>query len=141
MAGSVGHWANRENYDGEIAYFFETGDIDTASVEDALRKLYDRPDQRKHTRMASTPIGVDKGKARGLEVADFLAWHWNKYVVESMPPTRVRPMRGDINALMAILKAKGKKIDVRVLTGKPFEDFLIEQGCHRSITVPSDVSV
>lgn len=133
MAGSIGHWANREPYDGEIAYFYETGDEDEAAVDDALRGLYKRPDQRAHTRMASTPIGVDKGKARGLEVADFLAWQWNKYVAESMPPNRKRPIRKDIQLLMDVLHDKGKKIDVKRMTGKPFEDFLIEQGCTRKI--------
>jgi hypothetical protein len=132
MAGSVGHWANREKYDGKIAYFYETGDPDEASVAGALRGLYDRPDQRKHTRMASPPVGVEKGNAHGLEVADFLAWHWNKYVVDSLPPTRTRPMRRDIHALMDLLSSKGKRIDVRTLTGKPLEVFLIEQGCHRT---------
>ena len=133
MAGSIGHWANRENYNGGIAYFYETGDEDEAAVDDALRGLYKRPDQRAHTRMASTPIGVDKGKARGLEVADFLAWHWNKYVAESMPPNRKRPIRKDIQLLMDVLHDKGKKIDVQLMTGEPFEKFLISHGCTRQI--------
>jgi hypothetical protein len=132
MAGSIGHWANRENYKGEIAYFYETGDEEEASVDQAFRELYDRPDQRKHTRMASTPIGIPKGKARGLEVADFVAWHWNKYAVDTMPIKRTRDTRKDIKALMDLMHEKGKKIDVRMMSGKALESFLIAHGCTKA---------
>lgn len=64
MLGGIGFWANKTNYQGEIEYFYETGDDEEAAMHDALCKLYRQPDQRAHTRMASTPIGVDKGKAR-----------------------------------------------------------------------------
>jgi hypothetical protein len=104
LVGGIGHWANKAGYRGDIAYFFETGDEDEAEVSDAFRKLYDKPDQRRHCRMASTPIGVPKGSARGLEVADFLAWHWNKYYVDTLSTHPPRDTRKDISALIKSMR-------------------------------------
>jgi hypothetical protein len=144
--GAVGHWANREKFDGEIAYFYEAGDEDEASVHDAFVKFYADPVQRAHMRMAATPVGVPKGKARGLEVADFLAWHWNKDFadriskVSSIRPFgdesargRFRPQRKDLQALMKVLNNTRQRecLDVRLYMGDALEEFLLAYGCSR----------
>lgn len=130
LADHIGHWANDQKYRGEIAYFYETGPKDEARAYQALHDRFDDPRHRKHMRMASTPIGVGKGKAHGLEVADCVAWHWTKWKVESHD-TRQRKARADIFALMDLLKAKGRKIDVRLFTGEALQTFLVRQGCRR----------
>lgn len=131
MADRIGHWANREKYKGEIAYFYELGPKSESKAYDALRdRCIERPASKAHMRMASTPIGVEKGKAHGLEISDYLAWHWTKYAVESMD-VRKRPILKDIWHLMELLKQRGKKIDVRFVTGGSFEEFLISHGCKR----------
>ncbi len=138
---SVGFWAKRTNYDGEIAYFYETGDDDEAVIHKLLSQAYFEPDKRAHARMASTPIGVNKGKARGLEVADFLAWHWNKYFADSLAARVSRPLRKDIRALMEFLKIRDEsKIDVRLLMGHALEEFLVANGCTRTPKAVSDAS-
>ena len=49
---------------------------------------------------------VNKGLARGLEAADCVAWHWNKYYMDSERTERVRPPRKDF--LFLVNAAKGK---------------------------------
>jgi hypothetical protein len=129
MVAKCGWWADKTGYDGEIAYFYETGDDEGAQVEDALDKLWDDPVKRKHGRMAATPIGVPKGRARGLEVADFLAWHWNKWWVETLIE-KERPIRTDIQTLMELVDVRRERISVTPLIGEPLVHFLLEQGCN-----------
>ena len=82
--------------------------------------------------MSSIPTGVKKGQARGLEVADFLAWHWNKDFADRIAAAgRPRPMRKDIKALMDLLRIREERIDVRLMTGAALEDFLVAHGCRR----------
>ena len=132
IAQSIGYWARRTNQNGEIAYFYELGDGDDAYVADGLLSTFRAPEQRKHARMAATPIGVEKGKAHGLEVADFLAWHWNKFAVDTMAAVgkNPRPLRKDIDRLMRLLHLRDEtKIDVRLISGDNLVRFLLSQGC------------
>jgi len=130
MAQSIGHWASREKHEGEISYFYETGEgPEEAEMHKGLLRVYDEPRLRRHSRMASTPVGVGKGNARGLEVADFLAWHWNKYAAETRGADKPRPLRADIKALMEMLGMRGEKIDVRLFTGARLRSFLLANGC------------
>jgi hypothetical protein len=128
---SVGFWADREKHEGEIAYFYETGDgPDDEQFHNALQRVFRVPERRRFARMASTPIGLEKGKARGLEVADFLSWHWNKYHAETrMAEGRPRELRKDIRALMEMLEMRQETIDVRLFTGDGLRDFLLSHGC------------
>ena len=129
MAQSIGFWAQRSDHEGDIAYFYETGDGDDEHVHNGLLGVYRKEKQRTHARMASTPIGVDKGKARGLEVADFVAWQWNKFAVDTLASSRPRPFRKDSQKLMNLLEARGEEVDIRKFTGKALVDFLLDQGC------------
>ena len=58
---TVGFWAKKHNFEGRIAYFYETGDEEQGRIEEAYRKMYDNPDDREHCHMAMTPVGVPKG--------------------------------------------------------------------------------
>jgi hypothetical protein len=127
---SVGFWAQRENHEGEITYICEDGGgPDDQQMHAALRRVYKNPKSRNHARMAGPPVGVEKGNARGLEVADFLSWHWNKYHTETRTAEKPRAMRKDIRALMELLEMRHEKIDVRLFTGDRLRDFLLSQGC------------
>lgn len=130
MGSLVGFWAKHKNYGGKVAYFYETGDAEGPAVDDAFRKLYDNPRDRQHCRMASTPIGVDKGGARGLEVADFLAWQWNKFYAETLAAEKPRQQRKDLDALITTLLVHNKKPHIKLFTGEALEEFLIAHGCH-----------
>ena len=130
MLGRVGYWADQSNYQGEIKYFYETGDEDEAAVHDAYVHLYADVAKREQARMASIPVGVEKGNAHGLEVADFLAWHWNKWYIDTYAPTKQRrPMRKDIEAL---LKIEGLDVHVTMVMGQALEHFLIAHGCRQT---------
>jgi hypothetical protein len=113
-----------------MAYFIEAGD-DGREIEIALRRIYDNPETRKHTRMAGYPVVVEKGRARGLEAADFMAWHWNKLYVDSLATHNPREMRKDIASLVKMLGAKDEKIATHIFTGEVLDKFLIANGCVR----------
>jgi hypothetical protein len=49
---------------------------------------------------------ADKGTARGLEAADFVAWHWNKYYWDKVRSGRHDNPRKDFAALVAASKNK-----------------------------------
>jgi hypothetical protein len=129
MTQSIGRWANSSDHDGDIVYFYENGNgPDDEDFERGLQLTWKNHVSRAYGRMAATPIGVDKGKAHGLEVADLLSWHWNKYDAETRQLRRREPRR-DMRALMDALHVKGDQIDVRLFTGSVLREFLIAQGC------------
>ncbi len=136
---AIGHWADKARFSGEIAYVYETGDEEESQVSSALGKRHKSPKHRKHCRMASKPIGVEKGKARGLEVSDFIAWHWNKFYADTLAD-RSRHPRKDFSALMQTMRLNRKKIETYLMTGDALEKFLISHGCHRTSGRVSDVS-
>jgi hypothetical protein len=138
IAGTIGHWANRSGYHGEIAYVIEYGD-DGLEMEHGLRKLYDAPAQRAHTRMSGYPVVASKGRARGLEVSDFIAWHWNKFYVEQM--AAVGPKRRGVRRdFAAFTQMPETHLDVHLVTGQVLEKFLIENGCTKGEPFRGDVS-
>ena len=129
-ASVIGYWSNRTNYKGPIAYVIEAGD-DGREMERALRKMFDDPTNREHTRMAGYPTVVEKGRARGLEVSDFIAWHWNKFYVDSLATHTPRDMRKDIASLVKMLNMKQDQIELHLFTGEVLEKFLEVNGCVR----------
>ena len=136
-AGAIGHWANKRGYHGPIAYFFEAGDDDQTDVDNRFLALSRKPTQKKHIRYHSHSF-VEKGGARGLEAADYFAWQWNKFDAETMTPfseyRKHRDMRKDLRALVM---GNPKKYQVFRFIGEALETFLIEHGCHRTVSAPS----
>lgn len=135
-AGAIGHWANERNYDGPVAYVLESGDNDETDVENRIVGLASRPDQKKHIRYFSHSF-VPKGGTRGLEVADYFAWQWNKFTAETLSPLHAgdeyRDMRRDFQALVMPNKQKYR---VFVFTGDALEKFLLANGCTRRAATP-----
>lgn len=126
---SIGHWAQRTGFTGDIQYFYEDGDgEDEAAFAKGLRSVFKNAETRAHARMPATPMPIPKGRARGLEVADYLSWHWNKFDAESRSHA-VRKPRKDTDALIKAIRIKGDKIDVRLFEGNALVGLLLAHGC------------
>src|SRR6266850_2972718 len=80
-----GWWRKEKCPSESFAYFMETGDTDEGEVLKSVERM--RHDTQTGT---GSVIGVksftplDKGMARGLEAADFVAWQWNKYYMDKI---------------------------------------------------------
>lgn len=83
--------------------------------------------KRKHCRLASFSF-VEKGKARGLEASDFVAWQWNKYYADTLAVYPPRNIRKDVNKF---LQLTDDKLKVYLFTGAGLERVLLEHGCTR----------
>jgi hypothetical protein len=103
---SNGDWLKDKRLPFEsFAYFMESGDPGEAEVLQAVQGMRTHEKTAKHIRVASFTT-VDKGLAKGLEAADCVAWHWNKYYMDSERAERCRPPRKDF--LFLTNAARGK---------------------------------
>jgi hypothetical protein len=101
-------WWLRDHYRHEsFAYVMETGDPDQDEVAKTVERM--RQDTATGTagliKVASFAL-VDKGMARGLEAADFVAWHWNKYYMDKIRTGNEANPRKDFAALVAASREK-----------------------------------
>lgn len=121
--GAIGHWAKFTQYKGRISYFYEDGDREGPELAKTLASMPEA--LRKHTRML-THAPKAKGAACGLEVADVLAWHWNKFYAETIARDGLREerrARKDFQALFGD-DVEGPAPRVFLYTGKELEDAL-----------------
>lgn len=108
-------WWRKEKYPSEsFAYFMESGDTDEGKI------LQDVEGMRHDTETGTGSVigvrsftSVDKGMARGLEAADFAAWHWNKYYMDKIRAGNEDKPRKDFAALV---NAADGKIEYMFLT-------------------------
>jgi hypothetical protein len=102
-AGALGHWANRHNYFGSIAYFCEAGQDEQPDANRVFNAMSADDALSRHIRYESHGFGR-KGTIRGLEAADYFAWHWNKLDAETISRGRAHPefreWRRDFRALV-----------------------------------------
>lgn len=77
------NWADRNNYNGKIAYFFESGHANHAEANKIMNSIFDVPDLRDFYRYLSHSF-ADKKLVRPLQSADILAWQRRKNVKERM---------------------------------------------------------
>lgn len=82
---SNGWWRKDHCPHERFAYFMETGDDDEGEIIKTVQGM--RNDKETGTGdvigvSSFTPI--EKGKARGLEAADFIAWQWNKWYMDKL---------------------------------------------------------
>ena len=131
-AGAIGHWADERGYRGPIWYFFESGDMDEEDVDYRFDAVARNGRISKHVRYHSHKF-LKKGEARGLEAADYFAWHWNKFDAETLSKWAddrpFRDMRKDFRALVA---RNPRKYRVFRFVGEALSDFLIRFGCQRA---------
>jgi hypothetical protein len=71
----VYHWANRIAFEGDIAYFFESGHRDQSAANALMHRIFKNADHRASYRYASHTF-ADTEKATPLQAADLLAWQW-----------------------------------------------------------------
>ncbi len=120
---SNGDWLKEKKQFESFAYFMESGDEGEAEVLEAVAGMRAHEKTTKHIKVASFTT-VDKGLARGLEAADCVAWHWNKYYMDSERAERVRRPRKDFLFLTEAAKGKCQCIfatgeDLKILFSLP----------------------
>lgn len=93
----MGYWAKDVGHAGGLLYFMERGDDDEAEVIAAAREMETSPVSGQHVQVADF-LAIKKGSSRGLEAADFLAWHWNKHWADRMRSGL--PLRKDFQAFV-----------------------------------------
>lgn len=96
-----GWWRYYKYRNDKFAYFMETGDTDQGEVTKTVERM--RADTKTgtgHLIGVASFTPVDKGMARGLEAADFAAWHWNKYYMDKLRFGKKDEPRKDFEALV-----------------------------------------
>jgi hypothetical protein len=66
-------WIKRNNFQGEIAYFFEAGHASAPEANSIMNRLFQNPQLRSGYCYAAHAF-VDKQKVRPVQTADILAW-------------------------------------------------------------------
>lgn len=107
---SVGLWARKRNYSGDIAYFFESGHSQQKDAEKRMWLVKDMADRRQEFRYKSHTF-ADKRLVLPLQAADLLAWQWRKGFIDMFGPKRRLP-RLDLYELV-----KGSAYETRHFTG------------------------
>ena len=74
---AVRSWADEQHYQGDIAYFFESGHASQSEANRIMNELFSTPEWRLSYRYVSHTF-ADKKKVRPLQSADLLAWQWQK---------------------------------------------------------------
>lgn len=72
---AVNSWATRTAFDGQIAYFFESGHRDQTEANGIMHKVFAVDALRERYRYVSHTF-ADKKKLLPLQAADLLAWLW-----------------------------------------------------------------
>jgi hypothetical protein len=116
-----GWWRHAKCPSQSFAYFMESGDQDEGEVADTIARM------KNDTESGTGPIirvgsftRVDKGKARGLEAADFSAWQWNKYYMDKMRVGKEWNPRKDFAALIS---SSNQKIEYIFASGAYLDYF------------------
>lgn len=91
----VQEWADENNYQGEIAYFFEAGHKHQTESNRFMELVFKEPPLCKMFRYARHSF-VPKSKGAPIQAADILAWQWytqTKKVIANLP------VRADLKSL------------------------------------------
>lgn len=128
----LGHHFDKIRVHEPIAYFIESGDDTTSEIDSLFKRIANIPDRRKHWRYFSHTFVKDKGAARGIEVADAFAWHWDKFYAETLVESK-RAMRKDLQALIA---KHPRKYQMFPFHGEALAHLLLEHGCTRPGVTP-----
>jgi hypothetical protein len=95
----LGYWAQEVGHKDGFVYFMERGDDDEALVVKAVRSMERNAATSDHIQLSDF-LPIKKGTARGLETADFLAWHFNKHFVDRVSKGRPDDLRKDFQAFV-----------------------------------------
>jgi hypothetical protein len=91
-------WIRRNQFQGEIAYFFESGHVSQSRANDLMNRILKNPDLRAGYCYAGHAF-VDKQKVRPVQTADILAWQ--QYTQVKRWLKNDYRMRKDFEALIA----------------------------------------
>lgn len=126
----VGKWADRNNFNGKIAYFFEAGNAEESETQRNLEKIQFDSFIKQRCRYGSHSF-IGKRERTGLQAADTLAW-FNRREAEDDERVRVgtarRDRRKDFQALIGLTEAELGVIEHRFLHFTPdsLQDFFRE---------------
>ena len=97
---AMGWWAEDHHFSERFAYFQESGDVDDAAVASSVAMMRTgHPDTARLIRINSFSQ-IEKGDARGIEAADCIAWHWNKWYMDKVRRGKCQKPRKDFGALV-----------------------------------------
>lgn len=117
---SNGSWIEKRPRES-FQYFMESGDVEEGAVSSVVGRM--RKDERtsKQIKVASFTT-VNKGGARGLEAADFAAWHWNKHYMDKVRKGKHDWPRKDFEAFVDAASV-GDRIKYIFLSGAELKVF------------------
>lgn len=117
---SNGWWRyDRCRYESFV-YFMESGDEDEAEIVGTVARMRQEKEFGTGEVIAVNSFTpVNKGTARGVEAADFVAWHWNKYYMDKVRKGDEDNPRKDFEAFVS---ASGK-VDYIFATGDKLKYF------------------
>lgn len=90
-------WAKQNNFNGKIAYFFESGNSDQSKLDKIMRGMFSNP-RIKADSLHCADGFLDKESSGALQCADILAWQWTKWLKDSRNGRTV--MRKDLQSLL-----------------------------------------
>lgn len=93
--GLVKNWAKRADFNGKIAYFFESGHDKQGEADRILKEDFKAPVLVQNFHYAAHTFADKKG-VLPLQAADLLAWQW---FTQCKRPSHL-PMRKDLEALI-----------------------------------------
>lgn len=80
-----GWWASvKAQQDDLFAYVMESGDTDEGEILQIVERMRTEHEPTAKMIRVSSFTSALKGTARGLEAADFVSWHWNKYYMDKV---------------------------------------------------------
>lgn len=113
---SNGWWRHQKCPSESFAYFMESGDTDEGEVVSTVERMrHDHQTGTAQVLKVASFATLDKGVARGLEAADFVAWQWNKYYMDKIRAGLELHPRKDFAALVAA--ASSEKVEYIFATG------------------------
>jgi hypothetical protein len=116
---SNGWWRFDKCRQESFAYFMESGDTDEGQVLKDVERMRNDAATSKVIKVSSF-TSTSKGAARGLEAADFTAWHWNKYYMDKIRAGKELEPRKDFAAFANIAK---EKLEYIFATGEKLKYF------------------
>jgi hypothetical protein len=115
---NLGRWREENCPEEEFAYFHESAGKGDGMVCDGAERMRTDESYAKILKATSFTM-IDKGKARGLEAADFVSWHWNKHFLDKLKLGDDVP-RKDFSAF---IECTENKVSHAFVTGEKLETF------------------
>lgn len=126
---SARHWAEKNNYSGRIAYFFESGHRHESESNRIMNAIFAENELRGFYRYISHTFG-DKDQYLPLQTGDILAWQWRKYI-KDRAKGKLNP-RADLLSLTQALDHKIHLINKEFLTD--FRSTILKANANLAIT-------